>query len=74
MQSLSPFLCTRLLTLFPFSTFPVALIYNAVNSSIDGMRGKHDAWGSIAAGGLTGAIYKCTGLSPLIHLIQCFMR
>lgn len=38
-----------------------ALAYNAINSTIDGIRGKHDAFGSMAAGGLTGALYKSTG-------------
>ena len=40
-----------------------ALAYNAINSSIDGIRGKHDAYGSMAAGALTGALYKSTGTS-----------
>lgn len=40
-----------------------ALIYNAINSSIDGIRGQHDVWGSMGAGGLTGALYKSTGVS-----------
>ncbi|KIL65551.1 hypothetical protein M378DRAFT_161871 [Amanita muscaria Koide BX008] len=47
---------------FPFVTSPtLALVYNAINSSIDAMRGKHDTLGSMAAGGLTGAIFKSTG-------------
>ena len=42
----------------------IALLYNGVNSSIDAMRGKHDTMGSMAAGAVTGAIFKSTG-SPL---------
>ena len=40
----------------------IALLYNGVNSSIDAMRGKHDTMGSMAAGAVTGAIFKSTGL------------
>ena len=39
----------------------IALLYNGVNSSIDAMRGKHDTMGSMAAGAVTGAIFKSTG-------------
>jgi len=46
-----------LIRLFPFK----ALAYNAINSSIDSMRGKHDTFGSMSAGALTGALYKSTG-------------
>ena len=46
-----------LIRLFPFK----ALVYNAINSSIDSMRGKHDTFGSMSAGALTGALYKSTG-------------
>ena len=49
------------LTFSPFFVF-LALAYNAINSTIDGVRGKHDAFGSMAAGGLTGALYKSTGV------------
>lgn len=41
----------------------VALTYNAINSTVDAFRGKHDIYGSMAAGGLTGALYKSTGSS-----------
>ncbi|KAF9511388.1 hypothetical protein BS47DRAFT_1377209 [Hydnum rufescens UP504] len=45
----------------------LALIYNAINSSIDSYRGRHDAYGSMAAGGLTGALFKSTaGVRPAI--------
>ena len=39
----------------------LALVYNAINSSIDHARGKHDVLGSMAAGGISGALYKSTG-------------
>lgn len=38
-----------------------ALVYNGINSSVDAWRGHHDVYGSMAAGGLTGALYKSTG-------------
>jgi import inner membrane translocase subunit TIM23 len=41
----------------------LALVYNAINSSIDHWRGRHDIVGSMTAGGITGAIYKSTGQS-----------
>jgi len=45
----------------------LALIYNAINSSIDSYRGRHDAYGSMAAGGLTGALFKSTaGIRPAV--------
>jgi len=45
----------------------LALVYNGLNSSIDYARGKHDMWGSMAAGGLSGALYKCTaGVRPML--------
>lgn len=51
-----------------------ALIYNAINSSIDSYRGKHDAYGSMAAGGLTGALFKSTGKSVLDVLMNQCLR
>lgn len=39
----------------------IALVYNGINSTIDSFRGKHDTAGSMAAGALTGALYKSTG-------------
>lgn len=36
----------------------LALTYNLINSSIDSFRGKHDTPGSVAAGALTGALFK----------------
>lgn len=63
----------------PLTTFPdeifnliywsrhlLALVYNGVNSSIDSIRGKHDTFGSMGAGGLTGAIYKSTGTALIV--------
>ncbi|KZT55241.1 putative MAS6-mitochondrial inner membrane import translocase subunit [Calocera cornea HHB12733] len=45
----------------------LALVYNALNSSIDAYRGKHDTFGSMAAGGLTGALYRSTaGVRPAL--------
>jgi len=40
---------------------PAALGYNGINSTIDAVRGKHDTFGSMAAGALTGALFKSTG-------------
>lgn len=37
-------------------------MYNGVNSSIDAMRGKHDIFGSMGAGAVTGALFKSTGM------------
>lgn len=39
----------------------LALIYNGINSSIDAYRGKHDIYNAMAAGGVTGALFKSTG-------------
>ncbi|KAI0731304.1 mitochondrial import inner membrane translocase subunit tim23 [Earliella scabrosa] len=45
----------------------LALVYNAFNSSIDSFRGQHDTYGSMAAGALTGALYKSTaGVKPAL--------
>ncbi|RPD64257.1 mitochondrial import inner membrane translocase subunit tim23 [Lentinus tigrinus ALCF2SS1-7] len=45
----------------------LALVYNAFNSSIDQFRGVHDTYGSMAAGALTGALYKSTaGVKPAL--------
>ncbi|EJD07563.1 Tim17-domain-containing protein [Fomitiporia mediterranea MF3/22] len=58
---------TRRGTFIGNSAGVVALVYNAINSTIDGVRGKHDVWGSMAAGGLSGAIYKSTaGVRPAL--------
>ncbi|KAG8826135.1 Mitochondrial import inner membrane translocase subunit tim23 [Serendipita sp. 401] len=58
---------TRRGTFLGNSAGVLALIYNVVNSSIDSIRGKHDIWGGMAAGGLCGALYKCTaGVKPAL--------
>ncbi|ANB11389.1 protein transporter TIM23 [Sugiyamaella lignohabitans] len=38
----------------------IALVYNLVNSSIDYFRGEHDSYNSIAAGAISGALFKAT--------------
>ncbi|KAI0033675.1 Tim17/Tim22/Tim23/Pmp24 family-domain-containing protein [Vararia minispora EC-137] len=56
---------TRRGTFLGNSAGVLALSYNAINSTIDGVRGKHDTYGSMAAGALTGALYKSTaGIKP----------
>ena len=37
-------------------------MYNGINSSFDALRGKHDIFGSLAAGAVTGGLYKSTGM------------
>ncbi len=45
----------------------LALTYNGINSIIGSWRGKHDAANSIAAGALSGAMFKSTrGLRPMM--------
>ncbi|CCF48588.1 hypothetical protein NDA11_005107 [Ustilago hordei] len=57
---------TRRGSFFGNSAGVVALIYNLVDASIDGVRGKHDIYGAVAAGGLSGALFKCTsGARPM---------
>jgi import inner membrane translocase subunit TIM23 len=50
-------------------------MYNGVNSTIDALRGEHDSMGSMAAGALTGAIFKSTGnlISFCIEFRLCFL-
>lgn len=38
----------------------IAMLYNGTNSLIDYSRGTHDIFSSLAAGGISGAIFKCT--------------
>lgn len=52
---------TRRGSFFGNSAGVVALIYNIADASIDAARGKHDLLGSVAAGGISGAVFKCTG-------------
>ncbi|TKY88816.1 hypothetical protein EX895_002057 [Sporisorium graminicola] len=57
---------TRRGAFFGNSAGVVALIYNLVDASIDGLRGKHDIYGAVAAGGVSGALFKCTaGVRPM---------
>lgn len=45
----------------------LALVYNGVNSTIGYYRGKHDYMNSLAAGALSGAVFKCTkGPKPML--------
>jgi len=58
---------TRRGTFIGNSAGVLALVYNGINSSIDSFRGKHDTTGSMAAGALTGALYKSTaGVKPVL--------
>ncbi|KJA15241.1 hypothetical protein HYPSUDRAFT_48563 [Hypholoma sublateritium FD-334 SS-4] len=58
---------TRRGTFIGNSAGVMALLYNGVNSSIDAFRGKHDTMGSMAAGAVTGALFKSTaGVKPAI--------
>ncbi|KAK7056220.1 Mitochondrial import inner membrane translocase subunit tim23 [Paramarasmius palmivorus] len=58
---------TRRGTFIGNSAGVLALVYNGVNSSIDAARGKHDTLGSMAAGGITGVLYKSTaGVKPAL--------
>ncbi|CAO1637281.1 unnamed protein product [Sympodiomycopsis kandeliae] len=44
----------------------IALIYNSIDAIIDNSRGKHDIYGAVAAGGISGALFKCTaGVRPM---------
>ncbi|CCE64424.1 hypothetical protein TPHA_0H02200 [Tetrapisispora phaffii CBS 4417] len=46
----------------------LALTYNIINSTIDSVRGKHDASGAIVAGAVTGAIFKSSkGFKPMAY-------
>ncbi|GHJ89110.1 hypothetical protein NliqN6_5512 [Naganishia liquefaciens] len=59
--------CTRRGSFLGNNLGILALFYNGVNSSIDAYRGKHDTYGAIAAGALSGVIYKATaGVKPAI--------
>ncbi|KAI0788799.1 Tim17/Tim22/Tim23/Pmp24 family-domain-containing protein [Abortiporus biennis] len=58
---------TRRGTFIGNSAGVLALVYNGLNSTIDALRGKHDTVNSMAAGALTGAIYKSTaGVRPAL--------
>ncbi|PWN50728.1 Tim17-domain-containing protein [Violaceomyces palustris] len=58
---------TRRGSFFGNSAGVVALIYNLVDASIDAARGKHDMAGAVLAGGISGAMFKCTaGPRPMM--------
>lgn len=45
----------------------IAMVYNGVNSTMGHWRGKHDSVNSIAAGALSGMLFKSTrGLRPML--------
>ena len=45
----------------------IALVYNGINSTIGYYRGKHDAANSVAAGALSGMLFKSTrGVRPMM--------
>ena len=45
----------------------VAMMYNGINSTIGYYRGKHDAMNSVAAGGISGMIFKSSrGIRPMM--------
>lgn len=45
----------------------LALVYNGINSTIGYYRGRHDYTNSLAAGALSGALFKCTkGPKPML--------
>ncbi|KAF8004337.1 import inner membrane translocase subunit TIM23 [Metschnikowia aff. pulcherrima] len=46
----------------------LALIYNIFDSTIDNLRGKHDDVNSLAAGALTGALFRSSaGVKPMAY-------
>ncbi|CAG7846902.1 Mitochondrial import inner membrane translocase subunit tim23 [Serendipita indica DSM 11827] len=65
---------TRRGTFLGNSAGVLALIYNAVNSTIDSVRGKHDIWGGMAAGGICGALYKSTAVQPSLAFRVSIVR
>lgn len=61
--------CTRRGSFLGNSLGVLAIFYNIANSSMDAFRGKHDALNSMAAGAISGALYKSTGeLSQVLVL------
>ncbi|KAK9448944.1 Tim17/Tim22/Tim23/Pmp24 family-domain-containing protein [Limtongia smithiae] len=45
----------------------LAVTYNMINGALDAIRSYHDAYNSIAAGTVTGLLYRCTqGLTPAL--------
>lgn len=51
---------TRRGTFIGNSAGVIALTYNIFDASIDAARGKHDIYGSVASGALSGALFRCT--------------
>lgn len=49
----------------------IAIFYNIANSSIDAARGKHDIVGGMAAGAVSGAVFKASGKSPTYGRFWC---
>ncbi|GMK57502.1 hypothetical protein CspeluHIS016_0403360 [Cutaneotrichosporon spelunceum] len=59
--------CTRRGTYTGNSLGVLAIYYNLTNSAIDAVREKHEPINSMAAGAITGAVYKCTsGVRPMV--------
>lgn len=57
---------TRRGTFLGNSAGVLAMTYNLFDAAIDASRGTHDIWGSMAAGALSGALFRCTnGLRPM---------
>ncbi|WFC99296.1 Mitochondrial import inner membrane translocase subunit tim23 [Malassezia yamatoensis] len=50
---------TRRSTFIGNSAGVIAMTYNLFDASIDAMRGKHDIYGSMASGALSGALFRC---------------
>ncbi|KAK4541314.1 hypothetical protein LTR36_008072 [Oleoguttula mirabilis] len=45
----------------------VALLYNGVNSTLGYYRGQHDSFNSVAAGAISGAVFRSTrGIRPMV--------
>ncbi|KDN53366.1 putative MAS6-mitochondrial inner membrane import translocase subunit [Tilletiaria anomala UBC 951] len=60
---------TRRGSFFGNSAGVIALIYNIIDASIDAARGKHDIYGAVAAGSISGVIFKSTA-GPRAMLIS----
>lgn len=62
-------LCSADIACFHYIHFTdiAAIFYNIANSSIDAARGKHDVYGGMAAGAVSGAIFKASGESTRIR-------
>ncbi|WVN88795.1 uncharacterized protein L203_104008 [Cryptococcus depauperatus CBS 7841] len=59
--------CTRRGTFVGNSVGVLAIFYNLSNSSLDAIRGKHDAFNAITAAAISGAIFKSTaGIRPAL--------